>query len=159
MRTRLNTGRVVFFALWLSACLGPAYGAQLLTLTINKYTVNVEVAATPAQRARGLSGRPALAANAGMLFVFEELSRPQFWMRDTAIPLTIAFLDDDGRIVETRDMTPYSLRVHAPRQTVRYALEMRRGWFRDRRITNGARVFGLERLPRDTDSLATPETP
>ena len=80
-----------------------------------------------------------------MLFIFEELSRPQFWMRDTAIPLTIAFLDDDGRIVETRDMIPYSLRLHAPRQPVRYALEMRRGWFSDRRITNGVRVFGLER--------------
>lgn len=93
-----------------------------------------------------------------MLFIFEELSRPQFWMRDTAIPLTIAFLDDDGRIVETRDMIPYSLRLHAPRQPVRYALEMRRGWFSDRRITNGVRVFGLERL-WSREMLAAPETP
>lgn len=150
---------MVFFAFWLCAYLGLARSAELLTLTIGKHTIRAEVVATPAQRAKGLSGRPMLAADAGMLFVFEALSRPQFWMRGTAIPLTIAFLDNDGRIVETRDMTPYSLRLHAPRQPVRYALEMRRGWFRDRRITNGTPVTGLERAARETDNLTAPETP
>lgn len=159
MRPKLHTGRMVFFALWLCACLTPAQGAQFLKLTIDKYTLSAEIAATPAQRARGLSGRPTLAANAGMLFVFEELSRPQFWMRDTAIPLTIAFLDDDGRIVEMRDMTPYSLRLHSPRQPVRYALEMPRGWFSKRRIANGTRVVGFEHLRRVDERSSAPKSP
>lgn len=93
-----------------------------------------------------------------MLFVFEALLRPQFWMRDTAIPLTIAFLDDDGRIVEMRDMTPYSLHLHAPRQPVRYALEMHQGWFNKRRITNGTHVLGLEGL-QSSERLVAPKSP
>lgn len=159
MRPELLFGRMAFFAMWLYAGLTPAHGAQFLTLTIDKYTISAEIAATPAQRAAGLSGRSTLAPDVGMLFVFEELSRPRFWMRDTAIPLTIAFLDEDGRIVEIRDMAPFSLRLHSPRQPLRYALEMRRGWFSKKRITSGARVVGLERLRLPDRRLAAPESP
>lgn len=147
------------FALSLGAYLVPAHGGELLKLTIEEYTFNAEVADTPAQRATGLSGRSRLTADTAMLFVFEQSLRPQFWMRDTAVPLTIAFLDGDGRIVDMRDMTPYSLRLHVPRQPVRYALEMRQGWFNDRRIGKGTRVLGLERLPRANKGLTAPETP
>lgn len=150
---------MAILAFCLYAILTPAHGAQFLTLTIGKYLIRAEVATTPTERAKGLSGRSSLAWDAGMLFVFEELLRPQFWMRDTVIPLTIAFLDDNGRIVEMRDMTPYSLRLHASRLPVRYALEMRQGWFTERRISNGTHVRGLEGLQFKDEMLMAPKSP
>lgn len=150
---------MALLVVWFCACLTPAQGADFLKLSIAKHAFTVEIAATPHQRAKGLSGRPRLPADTGMLFIFERLLRPRFWMQDTTIPLTIAFIDDDGRIVEMRDMAPNTARLHAPEKPVRYALEMRQGWFSDRRISNGAQVFGLESVRRTSASLAAPEAP
>jgi uncharacterized membrane protein (UPF0127 family) len=114
-------------------------------LHIGPHVFEVEVAATPAQRRQGLTGRTHLAADAGMLFVFEQAGRHCFWMRDTPLPLSIAFIDTDGRIARMADMEPRSDRLHCATTPVRYALEVRQGEFQRRGIAPGARVDGLPR--------------
>ena len=100
-------------------------------------TLWVEVAATPAERARGLSGRPSLAPDSGMLFVFERPGTLRFWMRDTRFPLSVAFLDENFVVVDTQDMEPLSEVVHASRAPAQYAVEAPLGWFRERGIGPG----------------------
>ena len=113
------------------------------SVRIGEHVFQVEVASTPAQRARGLMGRSALAANGGMLFVFEQAGRHCFWMRNTPLPLSIAFIDDSGRIVSLDDMQPHTDTLHCPADDVRYALELPLGAFRIRGIAAGASVGGL----------------
>jgi len=98
-------------------------------LLIGDDTLIVELAVTPMQRAMGLMFRDSLAENHGMLFVFEEPARHAFWMRNTTIPLSIAFIDENGVILEIQDMQPLTEDLHAPQQPVTYALEVNQGWF------------------------------
>jgi uncharacterized membrane protein (UPF0127 family) len=112
------------------------------TLTIRFFQVTAEVARTPADRARGLMGRKSLPPNSGMLFVFEEVERQCFWMRNTPLPLTIAFIDDAGAIVNFADMEPFSDEPHCSAKPVRFALEMERGWFKQRGVLIGDRISG-----------------
>lgn len=102
----------------------------------------VEVARTPEARAKGLMGRKHLGKDEGMLFVFEEEGYHSFWMKNTLIPLSIAFIDREGRIVKIVDMEPLSLTSHTPSQPILYALEMNRGWF----SRNGVRVGDVVRF-------------
>lgn len=125
---------------------GTAAARDTLTpLTIGKHAFKVEVAHTPTERARGLMERTQLAANGGMLFVFETADRHCFWMRNTPLPLSIAFIDESGRIVSVADMQPHSETLHCPPAAIRYALEVEQGGFRQRNIAPGARVDGLPR--------------
>lgn len=114
-------------------------------IAIGKHTFQVEVAATPAERARGLMGRTGLPANGGMLFVFETADRHCFWMRNTPLPLSIAFIEASGRIVALADMAPHSDALHCPPSDIRYALEVAQGTFVARGIAPGTRVEGLPR--------------
>ena len=114
-----------------------------LPLRVGTHALQVEVAATPLQRERGLMGRTRLAAYGGMLFVFERTGRPCFWMRNTPLPLSIAFIDASGRIVSLADMQPDSDTLHCSDAEARYALEVPQGEFRRRNITPGTRVDGL----------------
>ncbi|MFN3750915.1 MAG: DUF192 domain-containing protein [Thiobacillus sp.] len=116
-----------------------------LPLGIGKHAFQVEVAATPAERARGLMARTRLPADGGMLFVFETPGRHCFWMHNTPLPLSIAFIDAAGRIVSVADMAPHSETLHCPPADVRYALEVTQGGFAARGIVSGARVDGLPR--------------
>jgi uncharacterized protein len=111
-------------------------------LTAGMHLIQAEVARTPAQRQIGLMNRKEMPVNAGMLFVFEQPGTQCFWMRNTLIPLTIAFLADDGTVVNLADMTPLSEASHCSAKPVRYALEMNQGWFAKRGIGPGARVRG-----------------
>ena len=88
-------------------------------------------------------GRTRLDDGAGMLFVFESAARHCFWMRDTPLPLSIAFVDTDGRIVSLADMQPHSETLHCPPTDIRYALEVKQGEFQRRGIAAGTRVDGL----------------
>lgn len=83
-----------------------------------------------------------------MLFVFPQDNTYCMWMRNTLIPLSVAFLDDEGRIINIADMAPHSEENHCARRPARYALEMNRGWFAQRGITAGSKVRGLERAPQ-----------
>jgi uncharacterized membrane protein (UPF0127 family) len=114
-----------------------------VTLTAGMYNIRAEVARTPLQTQTGLMFRPQMAAHEGMLFVFDGLERRCFWMKNTVLPLTIAFVADDGRIVNLADMQPQSLQSHCSAEPVRFALEMNQGWFAKRGIAPGFRLKGV----------------
>ncbi|MEC5397874.1 DUF192 domain-containing protein [Uliginosibacterium sp. H1] len=138
--------------LFLAACLPSLVVATdklpVVELSAGVHRVQAEVAATPAARQKGLMYREAMAQQSGMLFVFEQSDRHCFWMKNTLLPLSIAFLDDKGGIVNIADMQPQSEQSHCAAAPVRYALEMNQGWFAKRGLKSGARVAGLEKLPR-----------
>ena len=102
--------------------------------------VPVEIAATEAARERGLMGRTALAEDAGMLFVFDREQPLAFWMKDTLIPLSIAYIDSNGRIVDIQDMQPLDETPHPSAEPARYALEVNQGFFAARGIQVGDRA-------------------
>lgn len=126
-----------------AACSSAA--AAGLPLRIGQHTFQAELAATPRERERGLMGRARLAPDGAMLFVFDAPGRHCFWMRNTPLPLSIAFIDDRGRISSLADMQPFSDAMHCPAAEVRYALEVAQGEFRQRGINPGAQVEGLPR--------------
>ena len=111
-------------------------------LTAGFHVITAEVAGTPDQRSIGLMHRPSMPANDGMLFVFERPGQQCFWMKNTLLPLSIAFLADDGTVVNIEDMQPQSLDSHCSKKPVRFALEMNKGWFARRAIQPGARLSG-----------------
>ena len=110
------------------------------------HVIRAEVVSDPGTRAQGLMHRKTLAQNAGMLFIFDSQSVHCMWMKNTLIPLSVAFIDDRGTIVNIADMEPHSEASHCAAQPVRYALEMNRGWFAAHDVTPGDR---LTDIPRD----------
>jgi uncharacterized membrane protein (UPF0127 family) len=103
----------------------------------------VEIADTPADRAQGLMGRSVLAPDGGMLFVFDAPTTTTFWMKDTTIPLTIAFIGPDRRIVNIQDMPPCKTTTcptYAPKTAYTWAIEVNRGWFGDHEVKVGDRI-------------------
>ena len=112
------------------------------TLKAGMHLVQAQVASTPQQRAVGLMHRADMPANEGMLFVFEQPAVQCFWMKNTLLPLTAAFVQDDGTVVNLADMQPQSLDSHCSAKPVRYVLEMNQGWFAKRGIQNGFRLSG-----------------
>jgi uncharacterized membrane protein (UPF0127 family) len=136
-------------ALLLAAALlaAPAL-AQLPTveLSAGMHLIRAEVAATQGARAQGLMFRESLPTNAGMVFVFEESAIHCMWMKNTLVPLSVAFIDQDGAIINIADMQPRSEQSHCAAKPARYALEMNKGWFAQRGIRPGAKLRGLEKL-------------
>ena len=124
---------------------GPQPTLPRVSLTAGIHVIRAEVAADFATRMRGLMFRERLGPNEGMLFVFERKDLHCFWMRNTLVPLSIAFLDDAGSIVNIEDMAPRSDESHCPAAPVRYALEMEKGWFARRGLAAGTRIEGLPR--------------
>ena len=128
------------FGMTLSQAQAQERGLPRTTLQAGMHLIRAEVAGDVDSRARGLMFRERLGPNEGMLFVFEQPSTQCFWMRNTLVPLTIAFLADDGRIVNTADMEPKSEASHCSTEGVRFALEMERGWFAKRGLNRGDRI-------------------
>lgn len=122
---------------------GKPQSLPITTLKVGPHAVAAEVASTPDQRSLGLMYRFSLPADHGMLFVFPEPQPLAFWMRNTYIPLSIAFIDAEGRILNVVEMAPRSDATHPSRGDALYALEMRKGWFAERGVAPGARVTGL----------------
>ncbi|QBK06504.1 DUF192 domain-containing protein [Hylemonella gracilis] len=112
------------------------------TLNAGMYLVHVQVAATAEQRAIGLMYRTDLRDNEGMLFIFEKPQMQCFWMKNTYIPLTAAFIADDGAIVNTVNMQPRTTNSHCSTQPVRYVLEVRQGWLAQHGFGPGKRLTG-----------------
>lgn len=110
-------------------------------------SISAEVVATPGQRQRGLMFRQSLGEDTAMLFVYPAETDGAFWMKDTAIPLTIAFLAADGRVLELIDGAPFDETLLRPAAPYRYALEVNAGWFARRGLTAGARVVLPPGLP------------
>lgn len=113
-------------------------------LNAGMHVIQAEIAATPESRTIGLMNRKSLAPNHGMLFVFEQANVQCFWMRNTVIPLSIAYIDTDGTIVNIADMAPQSDQSHCSVKPVRFALEMEQGWFAARGMTAGKKILGLQ---------------
>jgi uncharacterized protein len=122
----------------------PQLNLPLVTLQAGMHLIRAQVAQTPEQRATGLMFRKEMPANEGMLFVFEAPAQQCFWMKNTLLPLSIAFLADDGTIVNIREMKPQSLDSHCSAKPVRYVLEMNQGWFAKRGIQAGSKLTGAE---------------
>ena len=106
------------------------------------HNINAELASTPQQREIGLMFRSVMPANDGMLFVFERPGQQCFWMKNTLIPLSVAFIGDDGSVVNIDDMKPQTLDSHCSAKPVRFVLEMNEGWFAKRGIKAGSRLRG-----------------
>lgn len=121
---------------------GPQPKLPTTPLTIGIHVVQAELAITPEQQATGMMFRTSMGPNEGMLFVNDDLGVRCFWMRNTLLPLSIAFLADDGRIVNIADMEPKSEKSHCSAQPVRFALEMNQGWFAKRGLKPGMRFSG-----------------
>ncbi|WP_443103637.1 DUF192 domain-containing protein [Bordetella sp. H567] len=112
-------------------------------LSAGIHIIQAEVANSDETRQRGLMFRKRLDGNDGMLFVFERPDKQCFWMHNTPLPLSIAFIADDGTIVNIDDMAPETDDTHCSRKPVRYALEMAQGWFADHGISAGKKIDGL----------------
>lgn len=143
---RSGAGALLAVLTLLWPALSPAQsGPQKLpatTLTAGMHLIHAEVARTELQREIGLMHRPSMAAGDGMIFVFEEPGVQCFWMRNTLIPLSAAFIDDDGRIVNIEDMKPQTDDPHCSKKPVRFVLEMNQGWFAKKGLGPGSRLGG-----------------
>ena len=140
--------RVGFAALALAA-FGTAALAQdgpqklrAIKLSAGMHVLNVEVAQTPEQHQIGLMFRKTMPTNDGMIFVFERPGQQCFWMKNTLLPLSVAFISDDGSIANIEDMKPQTLDSHCSTKEVRYVLEMNDGWFAKRGIKAGMKLEG-----------------
>ena len=115
---------------------------ETITLQAGMHNIRAEVARTPQQTQTGMMFRKEMAPHEGMLFVFDNLERGCFWMKNTLLPLSIAYIADDGTIVNLADMQPLSEASHCSSQPVRYALEVNQGWFAKRGIKPGFKLKG-----------------
>jgi uncharacterized membrane protein (UPF0127 family) len=132
---------------WLAACAwgqsAPTPTPPATSLTIGTATVSVEIADDPAEREHGLMKRETLGNDQGMLFVYPDERPRNFWMKDTSLPLSIAYLDAQGRIVRIADMTPFDTSTVPSVRPAMYALEVNQGWFTRHAIQVGASVKGV----------------
>jgi uncharacterized membrane protein (UPF0127 family) len=115
---------------------------QRIKLSAGMHLIDVQVAATPEQRATGLMHRKDMQQSEGMLFVFEQAAQQCFWMKNTLLPLSAAFVADDGTIINLVDMKPQTTDAHCSTQPVRYVLEMNQGWFGKKGIKAGFNLAG-----------------
>ncbi len=120
----------------------PQLSLQRIKLTAGMHLLDVQVAQTNDQRMTGLMHRKDMPPNEGMLFIFEQPTQQCFWMKNTLIPLTAAFIADDGTIVNLVDMKPQSLDSHCSEKPVRYVLEMNKGWFERKGLKAGFKLGG-----------------
>jgi hypothetical protein len=125
---RIEAVLFILFLLWIIP-IARSQTILKIPLYIGQREIWVEVAKTPEERSYGLMGRKYLGKDEGMLFIFETEDRHGFWMKNTFIPLSIAFIEKNGRIVWITDMKPLTLDSHVPPQSILYALEMNKGWF------------------------------
>ncbi len=124
--------------------------SALPTIELNAgfHRIEAEVAADLASRQTGLMQRRAMPPHHGMLFVFPQENTHCMWMRNTLLPLSVAFLDAEGTIINIEDMQPQTEDNHCARRPARYALEMNLGWFAQRGLKAGNKLGGIERAPR-----------
>jgi uncharacterized membrane protein (UPF0127 family) len=149
--------KTLLFTLAASALLGVTLGGAAIAqnqrfettqLSAGMHLIQAEVAATDAQRQQGLMFREKMAGNAGMVFVFDAPATQCMWMKNTLLPLSVAFIDAEGKIVNIEDMQARTLDSHCSTKAVpvRYALEMNLGWFKQKNIKPGSVIANLPPL-------------
>jgi len=121
---------------------GPQLDLPRVKLSVGLHQIDAQVAMQPEQRQIGLMFRRDMPAGEGMLFVFNQAGKQCFWMKNTLIPLTAAFVADDGTIVNLADMKPQVTDSHCSEKPVRYVLEMNVGWFAKKGIKAGSKLKG-----------------
>jgi len=121
---------------------GQAQHLSTVTLGAGMYNIVAQVARTPQERQIGLMFRENMPVHEGMLFIFEEAATQCFWMKNTLLPLSAAFVAEDGRIVNIEDMAPQTETSHCSKQPVRMVLEMNQGWFSKRGLKAGSKLTG-----------------
>ena len=125
-----------------------AQGAMpVIELAAGFHRIEAEVAATDQNRQVGLMNRKSMPLQRGMLFVFNHENTHCMWMRNTLVPLSVAFLDEGGKIINVEDMQPRTEDNHCAVQPARYALEMNLGWFKNRGLGAGATIMGIGKAP------------
>lgn len=118
-----------------------------IALMVGNHRIQAEIADTPQSREHGLMQRDHLCADCGMLFIFERADRHSFWMKDTPLPLSIAFIAPGGAIINIAEMQPMATDIHSAKGKALYALEMPSGWFARNGIKPGDRVRGVKNAP------------
>lgn len=136
------------FVLPVAAQQQPQLSLQRTPLSIGMYQIDTQLALTPQEREIGLMFRKEMPQAEGMLFIFEQAGVQCFWMKNTILPLTAAFVADDGRIVNLADMKPQTEDSHCSEEPVRYVLEMNQGWFARKNIKKGAKISGTPFPPQ-----------
>lgn len=142
--------RIAFFASLVAmsvTALAQQPQLPIIELSAGMHRIEAEVAATPESRQVGMMLRTNMPPQRGMLFVFTEVAPHCMWMRNTLLPLSVAFLDERGRIINVADMQPRTENNHCAVQPARYALEMNLGWFKSRGLGPGAEIAGINRAP------------
>jgi uncharacterized membrane protein (UPF0127 family) len=142
--SRLMGGLLGSFALVLAV---PAHAAELIELTAGMYRIQAELAYTEPMRERGLMFRKEMPEHNGMLFVFPIQAQHCMWMKNTLLPLSVAFMDEQGKIINVEEMKPQTENNHCARGPARYALEMNANWFKQRGLGAGVQVGGLAKVP------------
>ena len=138
--------KILFLAcLALFPALSMAQQLPRTELSAGVHLIRAEVADNFVTRMQGLMHRPSMGANEGMLFVFDDTGIQCMWMRNTLIPLSVAYLADDGTIINVEDMKPQTEDSHCTKKPVRFALEMNLGWFASKGLRPGAKLRGLEK--------------
>jgi uncharacterized membrane protein (UPF0127 family) len=143
MHSRLNR----FYCLLLLLGAVISHAESTIPLRVEGHAIVAETAYTPETRSKGLMGRKYLPENHGMLFVFPEINYHSMWMKDTYIPLSVAFIDAQGKILNIAEMTPLTEDTHTAGGLAKYALEMSGGWFRANNIWPGQKIEGLSKAP------------
>lgn len=138
----------VLAALLLLSGAACAQSLPVIELNAGIHRIEAEVAASNAQRMRGLMERTTLPPQRGMLFVFDQEARHCMWMKNTYLPLSVAFLDAAGRILNIEEMQPQTEDNHCAARPARFALEMNAGWFARRGIRAGDTIGGIGKAPR-----------
>ena len=119
----------------------------VIPLSAGIHLIRAEVAAENSERAKGLMFRPHLGANQGMVFLFDEPAVQCMWMKNTLIPLSVAFIGEDGRVLNVENMQPQTEASHCAVRPARYALEMNQGWFARHGVAAGTKITGLPKPP------------
>jgi uncharacterized membrane protein (UPF0127 family) len=138
----------VFLTASAAALSASAQQMPTIELGANLHRIVAEVAATDQDRILGLMQRTSMPPNQGMLFVFAFEAPHCMWMRNTLLPLSVAFLDETGKIINVAEMKPQTETNHCATRPARYALEMNSGWFAKRGLGAGTRLTGIERAPQ-----------
>jgi len=146
-RRPMKKGKLLIYCLLPAWLLAHAQQMPRIELNVGMFRMDAEVAADPASRKQGLMHRRAMAQHEGMLFVFPQEGLHCMWMRNTFIPLSVAFLDAEGRVINVEEMQPQSENHHCAARPARYALETNIGWFSSKGVKPGARIAGVDKAP------------
>jgi uncharacterized membrane protein (UPF0127 family) len=145
VHSRLNALAALALASFLAAA--PASASETIMVKIAGHTLKAELATTDTERAKGLMYREKMGRNDGMVFTFDEPGYHSMWMRNTLIPLSVAFIDKGGTILNIIDMEPKTENLNTAAGPASYAIETNKGWFAEKKIKAGDKVTGLPKLP------------